>query len=137
MSELFALFAGGAPGDGPVDDRSGVDAEVSARLSSPDRQTRMAAYAYLYASPDPARTTELVDAVTVESTRFGQFWAVRALRRQVQADPSALDAATRRRLEGLAATLDPETDGAEELRQLLRESLAESSDSVPGRDGHQ
>ena len=124
MSGMFALFAGGAPGDGPVHDPADVDEELSTRLSSPDRQARMAAYAYLYASPDPGRITELVDAVTAEGTRFGQYWAVRALRRQVQADPSAVDAATRHRLEQLATTLDPESDGADELRQLLREALA-------------
>jgi hypothetical protein len=33
--------------------------------------------------------------------------------------------------------MEPETDGADELRQLLRESFAEKSGSVPGGDGHE
>ncbi len=79
----------------------------------------MSAYAYLYAHPDAARIAELVDAVVVEDTRFGQYWGVRALHRQVEADPAALDAATRRRLERFAATLERASDAADELRQLL------------------
>ncbi len=58
--------------------------------------------------------------MAVEDTRFGQYWGVRALRRLVEADPAALDAATRRRLEHLATTLEPASDAADELRQLLR-----------------
>jgi hypothetical protein len=109
MSELFTLFASDTP----------ADATVSALLTSDDRKSRVAAYAYVYAHPDSARIAELVDAVAVEDTRFGQYWGVRALHRQVEADPAALDAATRRRLEHLLTTLEPASDAADELRQLL------------------
>ena len=124
MSELFALFAGGAPGDDPAGADGRGDVEVSTLLSSADRRARMAAYAYLYANPDRCRIGELIDAVTTEGERFGQYWGVRALRRLVEAAPAALDAPTRRRLEQLAATFDPDTDGADELRDLLREMPA-------------
>jgi hypothetical protein len=118
MSELFALFASSAPGDDPV----AANGEVAAQLRSPDRRARMAAYAYLYANPDPGRIGRLIDAVTTEGTPFGQYWGVRALRRSVQAAPAPLDVALRRRLEQLATVLDPDTDGAGELRDLLRET---------------
>jgi hypothetical protein len=128
MSELFALFAGGAPGDDPAaaDGPGDVprDDEVSTLLSSPDRRARMAAYAYLYANPDPGWIGELIDAVNTEDARFGQYWGVRTLRRLVEAAPAVLDAPTRRRLEQLAATFDPDTDGADDLRDLLREMPA-------------
>ena len=110
MSELFTLFGSDAP----------ADEQVAALLHSEDRKSRVAAYAYLYANPVSARIVELVDAVAVEDTRFGQYWGVRALHRQVEADPSALDAATWRRLEHLVTTLEPASDAADELRQLLR-----------------
>jgi putative hemolysin len=84
----------------------------------------MAAYAYLYANPDYGRISELVDAVIVEGTRFGRYWGLRALGQQLQARPSALDAATRCRLEHFATTLDTDTDAADELRQLLGRSPA-------------
>ena len=114
MSELFSLLGSDAP----------ADAQVSALLESDDRRSRLAAYAYLYANPDPSRIEELIGAVTRESTPFGQYWGVRALRRLVQAAPAPLDMATRRRLEQLVAVFDPDTDGAGELRALLGETHA-------------
>lgn len=112
MSELFTLFGSDAP----------TDEQVSALLESADRKARMAAYAYLYAHPVAARIAELVDAVVVEDTRFGQYWGVRSVRRLVEEDPGALDAATRLRLEHLATTLEPASDAADQLRQLLGEA---------------
>jgi hypothetical protein len=114
MSELFTLFGSDSPADVPIDLR------LSRLLASPDRTSRMAAYAYCYANPGPAWVVLLVDAVIVEGTRFGQYWGVRALRRQVEATPAVLDATTRRRIEDFAATLEPGSDAADELRQLLR-----------------
>jgi len=110
MSELFTLFGSDAP----------TDEQVSTLLSSTDRKARMSAYAYLYAHPASARIAELVDAVVVEDTRFGQYWGVRSVRRLVEEDPAALDAATRLRLEHLATTIEPRSDAADELRQVLR-----------------
>lgn len=110
MSELFTLFGSDAQ----------AEEQVSALLDSDDRKARMSAYAYLYAHPDDARIAGLVDAVVAEESRFGQYWGVRALRRVVEAEPGALDAATRRRLERFAATLDPTSDTTHELRRLLR-----------------
>ena len=118
MSELFTLFGTDPPADTPIEVR------LAGLLASTDRKARMAAYAYCYANPDPAWVPLLVDAVTAEGERFGQYWGLRALRRQVQAGPSALDEPARRRLEQFASSLAPESDGAEELRQLLGDAPA-------------
>lgn len=107
---MFTLFGSDAP----------TNEQVSALLNDADRKARMSAYAYLYAHPGSARIVELVDAVVVEDTRFGQYWGVRSVRRLVEEDPAALDAATRLRLEQLATTLEPGSDAADELRQVLR-----------------
>ena len=109
MSELFTLFGSDAP----------AGEQVAALLSSTNRKARMSAYAYVYAHPNAARIAELVDAVVVEDTRFGQYWGMRALRRLVEADLAVLDTATRMRLQHLSTTLEPASDAADELRQLL------------------
>jgi hypothetical protein len=96
--------------------------DVSEHLSSSDRGQRLAAYAYLYANPDARRTQEVVDALVNEDKPFGQYWALRALRKQLLTDPTALDLNSRRRLEQLAEAFAPTTDRAYELREALKEA---------------
>jgi hypothetical protein len=102
----------------------GLDAfDLNTYLSAGDNDgRRMAAYAYLYANPDPPVAPALVDAILQEPTRFGQYWAIRALRRLVSIDPAALDLNSRRELETLLSRLGPNTDRAYELRQVLAEA---------------
>ncbi|MGH9132784.1 MAG: hypothetical protein ACRDZZ_02525 [Ilumatobacteraceae bacterium] len=121
MSELFTLFGGDAS----------IDGDVVALLGSADRRSRMAAYAYLYANPDADRMAAISDALMGERTIFGQYWGVRALRKLVDACPTALDPDLRGRLERFGSTLDPETDGAGELRQLLA-----THEAPPAIGGH-
>jgi hypothetical protein len=97
--------------------------DLSSYLNSEDEGERLAAYAYLYANPDP-RLTSQVAAVMARDKPFAQYWALRALRRQLQADPEALDLNSRRSLERLLVALGPGTDRSYELRQLLREASA-------------
>jgi hypothetical protein len=92
--------------------------ELSAYLNSEDEGRRLAAYAYLYANPDPALTPNIAATLTKDKP-FAQYWALRTLRRQLLADPEALDLNTRRDLEGLLAALGPGTDRGYELQQLL------------------
>jgi hypothetical protein len=87
-----------------------------------DDGRRLAAYAYLYANPSPEFSPLLVSAILADPTRFGQYWGIRALRKQVAKDPSALDMNTRRRLERYFADLGPNTDRAYELREVLSEA---------------
>jgi hypothetical protein len=80
---------------------------------------RVAAYAYLYANPIPGFTQALVQAILSEPTRFGQYWAIRALSRIVERQPDSLDFNSQRELRRLLASLGPNTDRAYELRNLL------------------
>jgi hypothetical protein len=88
-------------------------------LNGEDEGQRLAAYAYLYANPDPQLTPNIA-ATLPKDKPFAQYWALRTLRRQLQANPEALDMNTRRSLQDLLATVGPETDRGYELRQLLR-----------------
>jgi hypothetical protein len=80
---------------------------------------RLAAYAYVYSNPDSRFAPMLVGAIRQEETRFGQYWAIRALRRVISIDPVALDLNSRRELEDILRRLGPNTDRAYELRQVL------------------
>jgi hypothetical protein len=49
-------------------------------LSSPDEGKRLVAYALLYARPRADLLEEIINSVTqIENTRFGQYWALRAI----------------------------------------------------------
>jgi hypothetical protein len=61
-----------------------------------------------------------VEALLKEDKPFGEYWAIRTLRRQVETDPTVLDRNTRRRLEAHLKDLPPGTDRANELREVLR-----------------
>jgi hypothetical protein len=84
-----------------------------------DDGRRIAAYAYAYANPDSKMAPGLVGAILSEKTRFGQYWAIRALSRVVRGEPRSLDFNSRRDLERLLRTFGPNTDRAYELRELL------------------
>jgi hypothetical protein len=92
--------------------------DLPAYLNSEDEGQRLAAYAYLYANPDPALAPNIAATLSKDKP-FAQYWALRTLRRQLLADPQALDSNTRRSLEELRATLGPGTDRGYELQQLL------------------
>lgn len=100
-------------------DRTISDVGLSELLTSGDRGLRLAGYSYLYAHPQPIETTVLADAVLKEDKPFGQYWGLRALRRQVEADPHLLDLNTKPRLAELLSRLKSETDRAHELRAIL------------------
>ncbi len=87
-----------------------------------DDGRRLAGFAYLYANPNPEFTPLLANAIPADPTPFGQYWGIRALRKQVARDPSALDMNTRRRLERYLAGLGPNTDRAYELREVLNDA---------------
>ena len=112
MSEsvtLFTLIGSDAP----------VEREVPTLLGSPDRMSRMAAYAYIYANPDARRTQELVDALLDEDKPFGQYWALRALSRLVEISPASLDRNSVRELERLQQRLGFGTDRWHQVQEIL------------------
>lgn len=109
VARMIALANGVAPGVVDVGPWMGAD----------DRGLRLAAYAFLHTHPVPALTPRLAQSAVEEDKPFGQYWALRALRRQVALDREALDLNSRRRLEELLAQVGPGTDRGYELRQLL------------------
>lgn len=95
------------------------EVDVAPWLGSKDRGLRLAAYAFLHTNPAPAMTPLLAQSAVEEDKPFGQYWALRALRRQVSLDPESLDLNSRRRLEDLLINVGPSTDRGYELHQLL------------------
>lgn len=96
------------------------DFDVPAHLESNDRGLRLAAYAFLYAYPQPRWSTALAESVLEKEDKpFGQYWGLRALRSQCDQDASALDANTRRRLQAWLEKLPTGSDRANELRAIL------------------
>ncbi len=95
------------------------DFDVTSYLHDKHQGRRLAGFAFLYANPDPQRTSELVDTLLVEDKPFGQYWALRALRKQLETDPGALDRDTRSRLEAFLRELKPGSDRAIELQRVL------------------
>jgi hypothetical protein len=95
------------------------DFDVTAHLASSDRGQRLAAYAYIYANPDPRRAQELVGALLAEDKPFGQYWALRALSRLVEINPAALDRNSVRDLERLQQRLGYGTDRWYQVREIL------------------
>jgi hypothetical protein len=91
-------------------------------LQQEDRGLRLAAYAFLYDNPRRDLVPALADAVLNEDKPFGEYWGYRALNRQLDSNPSALDRATRARLDGRLAELGPGTDRAVELKRALSRS---------------
>jgi hypothetical protein len=102
-------------------DRTSID--VPGLVSDPTSSgRRLAGYAHGYAHPAPENTRALVSALLSEPEGFGQYWAIRALAKTAATAPTALDFTTRRNLAAFLDELDPHTDRAYELRQLLSAS---------------
>ena len=79
--------------------------DVGAALGDDDIVQRLAAYAHLFAQPNPDQVPALVDAITHESTSFTQYWAIRTLRQIVRRFPAALTGQQRAALTGFLADL--------------------------------
>ncbi|MER6072373.1 hypothetical protein ABT187_26645 [Streptomyces sp. NPDC001817] len=60
------------------------DFDAEALLRSPDAGLRLAAYARLYALPEPELLGALVDVVTSEPLAFNQYWGLRVVGRVVE-----------------------------------------------------
>lgn len=105
----------------------------AASLNSSDMGVRVEAYAYYYVVPDGAAVPLIVNAIIdVEEPkghRFGQYWGLRAIRRQVQIAPGSLDENSRRRLKSFLKSIPSGSDRASEIREILSIS--------PGKHGAQ
>jgi hypothetical protein len=90
-------------------------------LSSADAGTRLTAYAYLYAKPNPVALDQLVNTVCgIENTPFGQYWGIRAITRTLEAlnDPTTVSTSVKRRLADFCKRLPNGTDRRFELSKI-------------------
>lgn len=99
----------------------GEEADLAANLASRSRGTRLTAYVSLYVRPDTALLIPLVDSlIDHEDKPFGQYWALRGLRRIVEAGGENLvDNNTLRRLRQLNRNVPPGSDRGYELGRIL------------------
>ena len=111
VGDMIALFSAA----GPL-----TNGAPAMWLRSDDRGERLAAYAYFHTHPDVAIPEALARSATSEDKPFGQYWALRALRRHIETNPSALDRNTIRTLERLLRDLGASTDRGYEIGEILR-----------------
>jgi hypothetical protein len=89
--------------------------------------TRLLAYARLYAQPEPDLLSELVNTLTNnEDTRFGQYWAIQAIKRGVQSPQGRLDPEAKSRLVRFLVSLPKDSERYYELLKVI---------GVPSRSG--
>lgn len=101
---------------------AGAKVEVEHNLRSTHVGERLVGYAAVYARPDPAMASPIVDSITqVEHTPFGGYWGLQSLRRIVETTGNGvIDEHTRRQLRRYAETLPRGTDRAYEIGLILR-----------------
>jgi hypothetical protein len=92
--------------------------DVDSYLRTNNAGRRLAAYAYLYARPDPAWATALAQAVLTDDKPFNEYWALRALEAQ-RVPVSALDRDVVRRLRARLPELAGDAGRHGILRRLL------------------
>jgi hypothetical protein len=98
----------------------------SRNLESPDRGERLAAYSFLYKKPTESAGIPLVDTLAkVEDKPFGQYWALRALERQLDRIDCNSAKIIKDELDSFVTkSLQPATDRyilSDELRDTIRE----------------
>ncbi|MFG1807422.1 hypothetical protein [Streptomyces sp. NPDC049040] len=100
---------------------SGEEADVRDFLGSGRRGLRLVAYVSLYVRPDTAMLIPLVDSlIDLEDKPFGQYWALRSLRRVIASGGHDLmDNNTLRRLRNLYRGLPSGSDRGYELGRIL------------------
>jgi hypothetical protein len=112
--------------------------DLSDYLTDDRRGRRLAGYAYQYVRPDPEQLTTLALNIVEDNRRppekadkpFGQYWALRALRKvyeEARNFDNDLDRNTFRRLQGYLQSISASSDRAYELRRILDEYSAKIS----------
>ena len=92
-------------------------------LESSDAGQRLVGYARLYARPEGAYLTQLVDTITSgrETTAFGQYWGLRALARVTEGvDPVTISGTIKDKLAQYCSKLAKDTDRYFELSKLAQ-----------------
>lgn len=95
------------------------DFDLTIYLTSDDAGRRLAGFSYLYANPDPQRIPDLIDALLAEDKPFSQYWALQALRKLVETDPTKLGQRSITRLRAFLAQMTFSSDRKRALRSIL------------------
>jgi hypothetical protein len=134
LDGLIARYAEAVSGTGP--DRTGelsrifgsmvavvptlTGFDTAAALAGDDPGRRLAAYAGLYARPDPELLQPLATALAAgRDARFAQYWGIRALGLVAEQRDQPAPAAVMAALRGLAAELPDDSDRRAELDRVL------------------
>ena len=96
--------------------------DVAQELQSDDRGRRLAAYAVLYARPDPKFLAALVQSVAKrEDKPFGQYWGLQAVARVIATPGLSIPPGVVEQLRACAENLPRDTDRAYVLRRILKD----------------
>jgi hypothetical protein len=134
LDALCARYAEAVTGSGP--DRTGelsrifgsmvavvpttAGFDTAQALAGDDPGRRLAAYAGLYARPDPELLEPLATALaTGRDARFAQYWGIRALGLVAEQRELSVPAPVKATLRGLAADLPDDSDRRAELDRVL------------------
>jgi hypothetical protein len=105
--------------------------ELRPLLTSTSAAERLAGIAYAHQHPSPDNAAALVDALLhTEGTPFGQYWALRALRRIAEVDRRVFRGELRTKLIDYRRRQKPGTDRYYEATQLLRDLRRPDASSV-------
>ena len=105
--------------------------DVASRLRSTAKGQRLAAYAYLYAKPNPTLLAELVLSVTtLEDKPFGQYWGLQAIGLNVgDVGAKSIPDSVARDLIAYSTRVPSGTDRDYELRRILSRIGLSTSDT--------
>jgi len=106
--------------------------DVASRLRSTASGQRLAAYAFLYAKPNPTCLAELVLSVTtLENKPFGQYWGLQAISLNVgDIDAKSVPDSVARDLIAYSTRVPSGTDRDYELRRILSRIGLSTSDAT-------
>jgi len=97
--------------------------DVSSALRDKNPGKRLAAYAWLISKPDPTQVGDLIKTLVAEEpTRFGQYWAIQALARNLGARGAAdINPEYLKKLRDFYEKLEPGVDRKYELSKIFPE----------------
>ena len=97
------------------------DFDVAGFLRTNNAGRRLAAYAYMYAHPEPAWVPVIAEAFLIDDKPFNQYWALRTLEAQSMPISSTLDRDLIRRLRDRLPRLENDASRHRLLTKLLEQ----------------
>jgi hypothetical protein len=106
-----------------------TDFDVAAALRSPQRESRLGAYALIFAQPKPDYLEPLVDSLITYSAEtrtdydnrpFGEYWGIQALRKVLATTGAKIDPNVVKKLVAWASRLESGTDRWFEMVRIFK-----------------